>query len=113
MSSLPPTCHFFFTNSVKSQIDKASQLDLLELPKCLIHEGVNQILYITEECKITPEIYLMGWVRPRWQSRKSLSSPPLMNPAKPQLPKEQSSMKMTKTYQKRSSTTKDIKKEPQ
>ena len=68
---------------------------------------------MTEECKITPEIYLMGWVRARWQSRKSLSSPPLMNPAKPQLPKEQSSMKMTKTYQKRSSTTEDIKKEPQ
>lgn len=48
----------------------------------------------------------MVWVGPRWQHRKTLSSP------KPQLPEEQPSMKKNETYQKISSTTKDIKKEP-
>lgn len=112
MSSLPPTCHFFFTNSIKSQIDKVSQLDLFGIAKCLIHEGVNQIWYMTEEYTITPRFTLWVWLRPRWQSRKSLNSPPLMNPANHNCQRTVM-YENDKNLQKRSSTTEDIKKEPQ
>ena len=47
----------------------------------------------------------------QWQSRKTLSLPPLMRKWKPQLSTEQLLMKKTTNYQKRFSGTKDIKKE--
>ena len=109
MFSLPPTLHFFFYKFHKELNKKGLSTWSLRIAKCLIHEGVK----FGTSLKITPEIHRMGWVRLRWQSRKTLSSPPLMSPPKPQLPEEQSSMKKMETYQKRSSTTKDIKKEPQ
>ena len=62
------------------------------------------------------KFHIKTWITgewPRWQSRKTLSSPPLTSTPKSQLSAEQPLMKKTGTYQKRSSTTKDIKKEPQ
>ena len=47
--------------------------------------------------------------QPRWQSRKTLGSPPLMGTPKSQPFTEQPSTKKTRSYQKRPSTTKDIK----
>ena len=54
----------------------------------------------------------------RWQSKKTLSSPPLTSTPKSQLSAEQPLKKNahtqnTGTHQKRSPTPKDIKKEPQ
>ena len=50
------------------------------------------------------------WGLARWQNRKSS---PLTSTPKSQLSAEQLSLKKTETYKKRSSTTKDIRKEPQ
>ena len=49
----------------------------------------------------------------RWQRRKILSSSPLTSTSKSQLSAQPPSMKNTGTYQKRSSTIKDVKKESQ
>ena len=51
--------------------------------------------------------------QPRWQNWKTLNSPPLTSTPKSQLSSEQPSVKNIRTYQKRSSTTKDRKKELQ
>ena len=51
--------------------------------------------------------------QPRQCSRKTTSSPPLTGTPKSQLFIKQPLVKKTRTHQKRSSTTKDIKKEPQ
>ena len=51
--------------------------------------------------------------QPRWWSRKTLSSPHLTITPQSQLSAGQPLMEKTGTYQKRSSATKDIKKEPQ
>jgi len=48
----------------------------------------------------------------RWQRRKTQRSPPLKSTPKSQLFAEQPSMEKIKIYQKRPSTTKDMKKEP-
>ena len=57
--------------------------------------------------------YCAGERNLRWQSRKPVSSPPLMNIPKSPLTVGQSSVKKTGTYQKRSFTIKVIKKAPQ
>ena len=57
--------------------------------------------------------YCAGKRNLRWQSRKPVSSPPLMNIPKSPLTVGQSSVKKTGTYQKRSFTIKVIKKAPQ
>ena len=49
----------------------------------------------------------------RWQGKKTLRSPPLKGTPKLQIFTEQLSIKKTRTYQKSSFVTKDIKKEPQ
>ena len=51
--------------------------------------------------------------QPRWWRRKILNSPPIMDTSKSQLSAKQPTMKKIRTYQNRSSTSKDIKKEPQ
>lgn len=50
---------------------------------------------------------------PEMVEYKALSSPPVMGTPKLKLFTEKLLMKKTRTYQERSSTTKDIKKEPQ
>ena len=67
------------------------------------------------------QIYANKWHRvyknkirdqPKWQSRKTLSSPLLRSTPKSQVFAEHPSMKKTRTDQKIPSTTRDIKKEP-
>ena len=85
-------------------------------------QGTEHSVCFTEE-NLMGRLFLKVWAalrepmrerdQPRWKSVKTLSTPPLMSTPKPQLSPEQPSMKKTVTDQKRSSTTKDIKKELQ
>lgn len=73
--------------------------------------GTDLVLELLTGNKRDKRLCLGDW--PEWQRRKTLCSPPRTGTAKPQLVLGQPLMKKTRTCQKRSSTTRDVKREPQ
>lgn len=95
---------------------------LVALKSCYLksksHPGCKStLLYTSKSCQFKSnynlfykgDISLLQINGARWWNRRTLSSPPLMSTLKSQQSAEPPFLKKTETYQKRSSTAKDIK----
>ena len=115
-------CHFLLQEIFPTQVLNLSLQHYRQMLYSLSHQG-SPFLLKREQQNKCPFYHKVSFqvinththteeVSTTAESVKALSSPPLIGTPKLQLFIEQLSMKKTGTYQKRSSITKDIKKEP-
>ena len=112
-ASSPSGCFWVTSSTIKPVIWSLFQIldamDHLHSGNWLLHSSIQE-----SSVQVYCPFKKLDWgKRPRWWSRKTLSSPHLTRTQKSQQYAEQLSLKMSEIYQeKKKSTTKDLKKEP-